>query len=215
LRVKARGESRAACVPDAADDARICQRPLQGAVFPDQRGAEAFRIGGKNVNAARVHGEQAGLSCHHVERCPPPGAGLGERERARREIESRQILPALENGVNRLPMQPAGDHQVQHQPEVAFQADRDALSHPPQLPHSSSLGFRKPRRRGAKKKRAGQPDAFERPPHHARVQRHDIGRDVRQLGHASPACISPAAEATPVENGRRNPAKTHFRGLAT
>ena len=40
-----------------------------------------------------------------------------------------------------LPVQPAGDHQVQHQPQVAVQPDRDALAQPPQrnnLPSTAS-----------------------------------------------------------------------------
>jgi hypothetical protein len=95
-------------------------------------------------------------------------------------------------------MQAAGDHQVQHQPEVAIQADGDALSHSPQFAHSSSRGFRERRRRGSKKKRAGQPDAFERQPHHARFERRNVSRDVRQFGHTSPACMAPAGFARPV-----------------
>ena len=81
-----------------------------------------------------------------------------------------------------LPMQAAGDHQVEHEPEVAFETDRDPLSHPPQLAHGSSRGFRERRRRGSKKKRAGQPDALERLSDNARFERRDVGRDVRKLG---------------------------------
>jgi hypothetical protein len=103
-------------VPDAADDARIRQCPLQSPVFTAQRGAEACQIGREHLYASWVHGEQAGLARHHVERCPPLAAGLCERERARREIESRQILAPPEARVGRLPMQAPGDHQVQHQP---------------------------------------------------------------------------------------------------
>ena len=67
-------------IPDAADDAGIGQCPLESPVFTDQRGAEARQIGRENVYASRVHGEQAGLARHHVERRPPLGAGLRERE---------------------------------------------------------------------------------------------------------------------------------------
>ena len=185
-------------VPDSADDAGIRQRPLQSPVFTDQRRAEAGQIGRENIDASRVHGEQAGLARHHVERCPPLAAGLCERERSRREIESRQILAPPEGRVGRPPMQAAGDHQVQHQPEVAIQADGDALSHSPQFANGSSRGFRERRRRGSKKKRAGQPDAFKRQPHHARFERCNVSRDVRQFGHTSPACMTPANLARPV-----------------
>jgi len=104
----------------------------------------------------------------------------------------------FEGRVARLPMQAAGDHRAQHQPEVAIQANGDALSHSPQFAHSSSRGFRERRRRGSKKKRAYKPHAFERQPHHARFQRSNVSRDVRQFGHTSPACTAPAGLARPV-----------------
>src|ERR1017187_6853022 len=44
-------------VPDAADDARIRQCPLQSPVLTAQRRAEAHKIGRENVYASRVHGE--------------------------------------------------------------------------------------------------------------------------------------------------------------
>ena len=61
---------------------------------------------------------------------------------------------------------------------------------PPQFAHGSSLGFGERRRGGSKKKRAGQPEAFEREPDHARFERGDIGGDVRQLGHIYSGCMA-------------------------
>src|ERR1019366_585923 len=105
------------------------------------------------------------------------------------------------------------------QPEAAIEANGDALSHSPQFAHSSSGGFRERRRRGSKKKWAGQPDAFERQPHHARFQRRNVSRDVRQFGHTSPACMAPAGFARPVgrpyegEGTEPSPAPSSRRGL--
>jgi len=92
-------------------------------------------------------------------------------------------------------MRAAGDHQVQHQPEGAIQADGDALSHSPQLAHSSSRGFREGRRGGSKKERAYKPDAFGRQAHHARCERCNVSRDVGRLGRTSPGRMAPAGFA--------------------
>ena len=89
----------------------------------------------------------------------------------------------------------------QHQPEVAIQANGDTLSHSPQFAHSSSRGFRERRRGGSKKKRAYKPHAFERPPHHARFERRNVSRDIRQFGHTSPACMAPAGFARHLPGG--------------
>jgi len=132
LRVKARGESRA-----------------------------AWRISSEYAFPTPLTMRES-VSARFKQRRPPLRPRLSERERARQEIESRQILPAPERGMRGFPMQPPGDRQMQHQPQVAFQPDHDALSHPPQLAHRPSLGVRKRRRRGPKKRRAGQPHAFKR-----------------------------------------------------
>ncbi len=63
-----------------------------------------------------------------------------QRERSRRKTKA-PTSGTLEGGVGSLPLQGAGDHQVQHEPEVAIQADSYSLSHSPQLAHSSSRGF--------------------------------------------------------------------------
>src|SRR5450755_4249400 len=52
-------------------------------------------------------------------------ARIGEGERAVGKIERGQILSATQLGIRRLPVQSAGDHQVQYQPEITFQSKCD------------------------------------------------------------------------------------------
>ena len=44
------------------------------------------------------------------------------------KVEGGEGVAAGEFGLSGLPVQAAGDHEVQHQPEVAFDADGDALA---------------------------------------------------------------------------------------
>jgi hypothetical protein len=61
-------------------------------------------------------------------------------------------------------VQPAGDHQVQHQPEIAFYSNRDSLPDSPQFAHHAALHIRNGRLRGSKQKRACQSHSLDRLP---------------------------------------------------
>ena len=68
-------------------------------------------------------------------------------------------------------MQPAGNHQVQHQPEIAFHSNRDALADAPQFSHQASLYIRYGRLYGAQQKRARQPHMLDPLPDDAWFER--------------------------------------------
>jgi len=140
--------------------------------------------------------------------CPPGRPAPTPRPCRGEGVPSGSLAPAREE-ITR----------SQHHPQVAIQADGDALSHSPQFAHGSSRGFRERRRGGSKKKRAYKPHAFERQPHHAPFGRRNVSRDVRQFGHTSPACMPPAGLARPVgrpyegEGTDPSPAPGSRRGL--
>ena len=81
-------------------------------------------------------------------------------------------------------MQPAGDHEVQNEPEIAFDADGDSLSDSAQFANCAALCERERRLRGAKQKEACEADAFEALADDARFECADVRRDVRKLRHA-------------------------------
>jgi hypothetical protein len=49
-------------------------------------------------------------------------------------------------------MQPASNHQVQHQPQIAFYTNRDSLADSPKFTHDSALHILNRRFRGSKQK---------------------------------------------------------------
>ena len=64
-----------------------------------------------------------------VQRRAPLRARLGEEQRPGREVERRQAdLAPASFAPGGLPVQPARDHQVQDEPEVALEPDGDALA---------------------------------------------------------------------------------------
>jgi hypothetical protein len=99
-------------------------------------------------------------------------------------------------------VQPAGNHQVQHQPEIAFHSNRDSLPDSPQFAHNAALHIRNWRLRGSKQKRARQSHALDRLPDDAWFERTDVCGDIRQFWHAYQLAGRPCAFATSLFAGR-------------
>ncbi len=56
-----------------------------------------------------------------------------------REIEGSQVLAPRQLRSWWAPVQAPGNHQVKHQPEIAIDADGDALADTAQFPHHASF----------------------------------------------------------------------------
>jgi hypothetical protein len=72
---------------------------------------------------------------------------------------------------------------MQHEVEIALEVEHDSLSEATETENTAPLRLRERRIDRAQKKRAREPDADERLSHDARLERGEIGDDVRQLGH--------------------------------
>ena len=88
-------------------------------------------------------------------------ARLGEEEAAVREVEGRQRVLGRELDAGGLPVEPPGDHQVQHQPQLVVQPQGDPLADAADLP--DGLAARRIERRieGPDEERAVDPDPLE------------------------------------------------------
>jgi len=102
------------------------------------------------------------VAAQHEQRRAPFGAGFREHERAGGKIERCEIVAPAELCVRRPPMQSSGDHQMEHEPQVVVEADRDALADAPQLAHGASLHARERRVGGAQQEDARDAYPFER-----------------------------------------------------
>ena len=93
-------------------------------------------------------------------------------------------------------MQAPGNHQVKHQPEIAFHANGDALANSSQFLNRATFHIGKRWSNGAENKRARDPYALQHLINDPRFKRIDVSKDVRQLWHIVSACPSPQTFAT-------------------
>jgi hypothetical protein len=128
---------------------------------------------------------QRGLAAGQVQRGPALGAGLGQDERARREVERGQAHLAGDAGAGRFPVQAARNHQVDDDEQLVFERDDDALAEPAEAGDLTAGDGRGRRIDGAQQERARDPDALEPRAIDARPQRLDVDGDVRKLRHGS------------------------------
>ena len=84
-------------------------------------------------------------------------------------------------------MQAAGNHQVQHQPEIAFDTNRDALADASQFSNDPSFHTCYRGLHGAQQKRTGQPHLLERVSDDACFKGTDVSRDIGQFRHIGQA----------------------------
>src|SRR5438552_10288654 len=126
-------------VADPADHARIGKSSLERAVFERKRVAKRAEIARKDVDSSRVNGTQAFLAGEHMQRCAVLCAGFGQNERAVGKIEGCQTVAARQLCPWQPPVQPACNHQVQHQPKIAFYSNRDPLADSPQFADDATL----------------------------------------------------------------------------
>jgi hypothetical protein len=170
-------------VADAAQDPRVCHRALERVVLTGQRRAERGEVRVEHLEAARIVLLQAGFAARQIERGPALGAGLGQDQGPRREIERGQTDLGGRLGAGGLPVKAPGDHEVQDQEHVALEPDHDALAEPPKAGHAAIGRFGERRIDRAEQERARETHALERFAEDARLERLDVDRDVGKLGH--------------------------------
>ena len=113
---------------------RIRERALQRVVAAAQRGDEIRRaLGLRDLEAARIVLGEALAAAHDVQRRALLGARLRQHEHAGVELQNQGDELGRLVGPGRPPLEAARDHQVDHEPEVRLEADRDPLAEPAQI----------------------------------------------------------------------------------
>src|SRR5579871_6996640 len=95
---------------------------------------------------------------------------FGQQKTSRIELEKREWVFGGWRG-ERLPVQPARNHEVQGQPEIAVKAENNPLAEPRYLAHRFAEYRLQRRRDGTQKKRAADGDAVQRLADYALPQR--------------------------------------------
>lgn len=118
-------------------------------ILRGERLQEGREIGREDIDAAGVHRAQAFFATDDVQRRAAFRAGFGEGERALGKIERGEELPAPDLGARRPPVQPASDHQMQHQPHAALHADSNPFADAPKLDDGAAFSIRQRGLRGS------------------------------------------------------------------
>ncbi len=142
-------------IANAAEQAGIGQSALEGVVFASERGPEALGVGVHHFKSAAIEGIDQAPAAHQVEGGSFLRAGLGEQQRAVREIETRQPTAPGDFSALCKPMQPAGDHQMKNEEQISLQLEDDPLSEARNAKSALALGVSQRRIRGAQDERAG------------------------------------------------------------
>ena len=197
------------CVAHAREQARIGQGALQGVILAQQRLPERRRIGIQDLQAAAVVLGQPRAPRHQVQRRAPRGARLGEHQRAGVELKAGQphLARNLRRRVAILPAQAAGDHQVDHQEQIATQGEHDALAEPLHGLHPRAVRGADRRIEGAQHERVGDAHTLQRAVHGAAPQVLHVHGYRGQFRHG------PAAKATPPGGSRQGGGQTPQRRI--
>jgi hypothetical protein len=171
-------------VADTAHETRIGQGALQRMVLGGERGAESIHIRTENVDAAGIDRAQTLFAAQHVQRRPPLRSRFGKRKCAVRKIERRQVLTPCKFDLRRTPVQPPRDHQVKHQPDIAFHSDRDPFTDAPDLANGATLRIGDRWLRRAQQEGVGYPNPFQCLPGNSWLKRPGVSEDIRQFRHS-------------------------------
>ena len=191
LWVCAMGESWAAAenligigVANTAEEARVGQRALEGAILNRKRLAKAFFIDREDVDASGIHRTQVFFSAKKIERGAALGAGLSENQGAVGKIEGGEVVAAFQAHSGRLPVQAPGDHEMEDEPEIAIEAEYDAFADVAENQHGLPFCRGDGRIGSAQEKRAGDADVVERLLEHAWFEGGEVSGDVGEFRHA-------------------------------
>jgi hypothetical protein len=179
-------------VADAAEDARVGEGSLEGAVFGGEGGAEFVEGGGEDVDPSRVDVLKRGFVGEEVERSAVFGTGFGEDEGAVGEVESGEIVSATEFGFGGAPVETARDHEVQDEPEAVVELDGDALADATEGYDGVAFDLFDVGLNGAEQEWARDADADEGLVEDAELKGGEVGRDVGEFRHVVGEMITAA-----------------------
>src|SRR4029079_2937421 len=135
------------------------------------------------ISPAAIHRLERLLARDEMQGCPALAACLRYHERSRFELQQRKAYPAGRLRAFGKAAQPAGDHQVQNEEQLALQGEHDPLAEAAQADDLATFHRADRRIRGAQQKRVEQHDPAQGPALDVRAQALQVDGDIRQLGH--------------------------------
>lgn len=121
---------------------------------------------------------------HEVKRCSFPGPSFGQCETTIREIESGELMLALNGSFVVMPVQSACHHQVQDEPVIRFKSKDNAFADAAKLSDSPAVGGAKWWIETAHQERLAYANIVENLPADPLIDFLDIEIDVGKFGHS-------------------------------
>ena len=176
-------------VADAGEDAGVGEGSLEGAVFCGEGGAEVFEGCGEDVEAAWIDFVGDGFVGKEMEGSSAFGAGFGEEEGARGEVEGGEVVSAAECRaglfVEGTPVEAAGDHEVKDEPDAVVEFEDDAFADPVKGADGVTFDVFDAWVDGAEEEWAGYADLGEGLAYDAGFEGGEISGDVGEFWHGA------------------------------
>jgi len=161
-------------VSDSAEHPRIGQHALQRVIAGAQRGRERVDRQREHVRSPGVHPVDCGPAADDVQRRLLPRSGLRKQQRALRKIERCESELRGNRRAAFAPSQPARNHEVDHDEEVAVELKDDPLSDPGERPDGVPFDGADRGLVAADEERAGQTRALDDTPQDPRPERREV-----------------------------------------
>ena len=112
----------------------VSERSFQRVVLETEGSRKRFDVSLEDLETARIEKRELFVAPYKPERSAFLGAGLGQGQRARGEIEACETATLLELWASGtfFPMKPARNHQVDHREELVLGTNDDTLAEPAQ-----------------------------------------------------------------------------------
>ena len=137
----------------------------------------------ENFQPAGIKKLESSLAFDYMQRRAFLRARFSQREHSTAEFKGRQATCLRCFGAVLVPVQPPGNHQVQNEPQIAFDTDTDAFTEPPQPSDFLAFHTREWRHGGAQQKRTRDSNALQPGALNSLLESFDVNSDVRQFRH--------------------------------
>src|SRR4051794_31224577 len=116
---------------------RCRQCSLERAILRTESLFEFHVARSEGLEAAAVVSRERFAARHRIQAGAFTRALFREQQATGGKIKSCEASTRRDRGTELLPVQPPGDHQMQHQEEVSLELDDDAFSEPSHTDHSA------------------------------------------------------------------------------
>jgi len=170
-------------VADAVEKARVGERSLYSVILAPQLRGELVAICDKYVDPAAVHLFDNRDPLHHMQGRAALGPRLCQIQRPMVELECclRQLAGDLLAGF--APAQPAGNHQMHDEVQIAIDTEHDSLAHARNCANGSLLHSAQRRIHRSQHERIDRACALDRVTHDETLERFQVHSHVWQLRH--------------------------------